>query len=774
MASELFTRLPEAPTPAPQAEEAAVARALARFDQKFPPRTQGNSQGNDPVLRLSEQTAIHAPSRRSTFMRARHLVAASFVAFVAASSAWLYVEQYPSPFGGGHRTSQDQRTDWNPFASPPVTSPPVASLPVDANTPLAPSSGQGSLRIQTPVQNGTPHQSQVAQSQVEQSAIQGSVQDRIVQPEQPRFAPDQMPAPPVIAAVPPPRQEQAARGGDAYRAAPAAAPASPTSQAPRDATRARRLADEGRGQTSLGYAAPTAAPTARPEPKAAAPVPTTSSQRLAVGLPPPAESMPPAEPIGRDRFPDAADNAFKVVREQPVSTFSIDVDTASYSFMRASLARNVLPQPASVRVEEMINYFPYDYPAPATAGEPFRTTVAVFPSPWAEGRKIVQIGIRGYALQPAARPRANLVFLIDTSGSMNAPNRLPLVKQAMAMLLTQLEANDRVAIVTYAGNAGTALEPTSAAEKTRILGVLERLEARGSTAGAEGIRQAYALAEQSFDPNGVNRVILATDGDFNVGITDRNELKGFIERQRAKGIFLSVLGFGMGNYNDALMQALAQNGNGAAAYIDTLSEARKVMVEEATSTLFPIAKDVKIQVEFNPATVAEYRLIGYETRLLARADFTNDKVDAGDVGSGQTVTALYEIVPVGGPRVISDLRYGTPPAAAPTATSTEYAHVKIRYKLPKSDVSSEIGTSIDRAVEHARLDDASTEARFATAVAGFGELLRGGRHLGVFSYDDVLRIATAARGSDPYGYRTELLQLVRAAKTASAMVPQRP
>jgi Ca-activated chloride channel homolog len=495
-----------------------------------------------------------------------------------------------------------------------------------------------------------------------------------------------------------------------------------------------------------------------------------------VRMAPPEQPGMPAEPTGRNRFPNAAENAFKVVREAPVSTFSIDVDTASYSFVRASLNRNVLPQPAAVRIEELINYFPYAYPAPASASEPFRTTVAVFPSPWSEGRKIVQIGIKGYAVQPSTRPRANLVFLIDTSGSMDAPNRLPLVKQSLAMLLTQLDGNDRVAIVTYAGHAGTALEPTAASDKAKILGVIERLDARGSTAGAEGIRQAYALAEQNFDPNGVNRVILATDGDFNVGITNKDELKGFIERQRGKGIFLSILGFGMGNYNDALMQALAQNGNGAAAYIDTINEARKVLVDEATSTLIPIAKDVKIQVEFNPATVAEYRLIGYETRLLKRDDFNNDKVDAGDVGSGQTVTALYEIVPVGGPRVISDLRYGErsdAAAPAPAVSANEYAFVKIRYKLPKSDVSTLISTPVDRAAEHRSFDAAPTEARFATSVAGYGELLRGGRYIGTFSYDDVLRIGSAARGDDPFGYRSEFLQLVRAAKTASAMRPAR-
>lgn len=518
---------------------------------------------------------------------------------------------------------------------------------------------------------------------------------------------------------------------------------------------------------------PSAAPARDRMAQHAAPI--TVSPRIA---PVPEQAGTPAEPIGRDKFPSATENAFKIVREAPVSTFSIDVDTASYSFARASLNRSVLPQPASVRVEEMINYFPYAYPAPASASEPFRTTVAVFPSPWSEGRKLVQIGIKGYAVQPATRPRANLVFLIDTSGSMNAPNRLPLVKQSLAMLVEQLDAKDRVAIVTYAGNAGTALEPTAASDKAKILGVIERLDAGGSTAGAEGIRQAYKLAERNFDPDGVNRVILATDGDFNVGITSRDELKGFIERQRGKGIFLSILGFGMGNYNDALMQALAQNGNGAAAYIDTINEARKVLVEEATSTLIPIAKDVKIQVEFNPATVAEYRLIGYETRLLNRDDFNNDKVDAGDVGSGQTVTALYEIVPVGGPRVVGDLRYGQPsdPAGTtgPASAAGEYAFVKIRYKLPKSDVSTLISTPVDRSSEHARFEEAPTEARFATSVAAFGEILRGGRHTGGFAYDDVLRIASAARGDDAFGYRSEFLQLVRAAKTASAMGALRP
>jgi Ca-activated chloride channel homolog len=493
-------------------------------------------------------------------------------------------------------------------------------------------------------------------------------------------------------------------------------------------------------------------------------------------MPPPSaagqvgEPRPAPEPIGRDRFDRVSQNGFKNVREDPVSTFSIDVDTASYSFLRTSLNRNVLPQADAVRTEELINYFPYSYAPPSSPDEPFSTSVAVFPSPFAEGRKLIRIGIKGYELPKASRPRANLVFLIDSSGSMEGPGRLSLVKQSLSMLLDQLDPNDRVAIVTYAGNAGTVLEPTPASEKSKILSAIDRLDAGGSTAGAEGIRQAYALAEQNFDKTGVNRVILATDGDFNVGITDQNELKSFSERQRDKGIFLSVLGFGMGNYNDALMQALAQNGNGAAAYIDTINEARKVLVDEATSTIFPIAKDVKIQVEFNPATVSEYRLIGYETRLLNREDFNNDKVDAGDVGSGQTVTALYEIVPVGGPKVVDNLRYAPAPAVADaTPNAGEYGFVKIRYKLPKSDTSELITVPIDRASESARFEDAAEDARFAASVAAFAELLRGGRYTGKLSYDDVLKMGQAAKGADPFGYRAEFLGLVRAAKTASAM-----
>ncbi len=507
-------------------------------------------------------------------------------------------------------------------------------------------------------------------------------------------------------------------------------------------------------------------PPPAPPPPPPAPIPFAHAP-MAVMSPPAERFAPPYRDVARDRFTATRQNPFKQVAAEPVSTFSLDVDTASYAFVRASLDRNVLPQPDAVRAEEMINYFPYDYAPARSAAEPFSTNLAVFPSPWSAGRLIVRVGVRGYDVQRGSRPHANLVFLVDTSGSMNEPNKLPLVKQSLGLLLDQLGPQDRVAIVAYAGSAGTVLEPTSAAQKTRIMAALDRLGAGGSTAGAEGIRQAYALAEQNFDANGVNRVILATDGDFNVGITSQDELKGYIERQRDKGVFLSVLGFGMGNYNDALMQTLAQNGNGVAAYIDTLAEARKTLVDEATSTLFPIAKDVKVQVEFNPAAVAEYRLIGYKTRLLAREDFNNDHVDAGDVGSGSTVTALYEIVPTGGARTADALRYARPATGA--KAGGELGFVKIRYKLPKASTSKLIARPIGAATTVVRFADAPQDARFATAVAGFAELLRGGKYAGGMSYDDVLRIADGAKGTDPFGYRTEFVRLVRAAKSARAM-----
>lgn len=477
--------------------------------------------------------------------------------------------------------------------------------------------------------------------------------------------------------------------------------------------------------------------------------------------------------VGRDRFQDIERNPVKLVAEDPVSTFSIDVDTASYAFVRRQLNSGVLPQKDAVRVEELVNYFDYAYPLPESREQPFRTSVTVQPSPWKAGNKLIHIGIKGYEIEPAEKPRSNLVFLLDVSGSMNAPDKLPLLVNSMKLLLDTLGADDTVAVVVYAGAAGTVLEPTKVAEKHKILAALDRLSAGGSTAGAEGVRQAYALAEANFDKKAVNRVILATDGDFNVGITNREELKDFIERKRKTGIYLSVLGFGQGNLNDHLMQTLAQNGNGVAAHIDTLNEARKVLVEEAASTLFPIAKDVKIQVEFNPATVAEYRLIGYETRALKREDFNNDKVDAGDIGAGHAVTAIYEITPVGAAgRLIEPSRYqGLEGARREASMAEEYAFLKVRYKLPDQDRSTLITTPITVAQEDPGETGALRlrEARWATAVAAFGQVLTGGKYTGAYGYDEVIALAQGAKGDDRFGYRAEFINLVRLARSASAL-----
>jgi Ca-activated chloride channel family protein len=484
------------------------------------------------------------------------------------------------------------------------------------------------------------------------------------------------------------------------------------------------------------------------------------------------EMVAPPEKEYRDKFDSKDINPVRQVAEEPVSTFSIDVDTASYAFARRALNTGRLPPRESVRVEEFVNYFPYNYPQPESAETPFKPTITVTPAPWNARHRLVHVAVQGYALQSAQRPRANLVFLVDVSGSMASEDKLPLVKNALRMLVDELKADDTVALVTYASGSGVALEPTKISEKAKIVAAIDALGAGGSTAGAQGIQDAYRLAEEHFDKGAVNRVILSTDGDFNVGVTDQGELKGLIERQRDKGIFLSILGVGQGNYNDALTQTLAQNGNGVAAYVDNLNEARKVLVEEASSTLFPIAKDVKIQVEWNPARVSEYRLIGYETRALKREDFNNDKVDAGDVGSGHRVTAIYEITPAGEKKAVDDLRYGAPKTAdmraAPAAGSgeTELGYFKLRYKLPKEEESRLISAPIGDAQAVEKLAAAPEDVRFSIAVAGFAQLLKGAPYLGRFGYDEVIALAKGAKGEDAFGYRAEFLNLARLAKTA--------
>jgi Ca-activated chloride channel homolog len=477
------------------------------------------------------------------------------------------------------------------------------------------------------------------------------------------------------------------------------------------------------------------------------------------------------QPEGDDKFKQFDSNPIRQVTwEDRWSTFSVDVDTASYSFARRMLNEGRLPQKDSVRVEEMINYFDYAWPVPESRKAPFEPTVVVSDSPWTKGKKLVHIGIKGYEMKRSEVPDANLVLLLDVSGSMNSPDKLPLAVSSMELLLESLKPTDTVAIVVYAGAAGQVLAPTPVKDKDKILGALRSLTPGGSTAGAAGIELAYQLAEKTFRKGGVNRVILATDGDFNVGIDDTEELKGFVERKRDKGIFLSVLGFGQGNYRDELAQALAQNGNGVAAYIDTINEAKKVLVNEASGSLFTIAKDVKIQVEFNPQTVAEYRLVGYETRSLKREDFNNDRVDAGDVGSGHTVTALYEITPVGSNAVSVDTpRYSPnndPPTRIERGARNEYGFIRIRYKLPTETVSEVINQPIPL-----RTPDVPAvvqrEVKFSTAVAGFGQLLRGGTHTGNLTYEDIIESAQNAKGEDRNGYRAEFVDLVRKAQKAN-------
>ena len=476
-----------------------------------------------------------------------------------------------------------------------------------------------------------------------------------------------------------------------------------------------------------------------------------------------AEPAPQPAEADTEAYANAPANPVHVTAESPVSTFSIDVDTASYAVVRNSLMHGHLPDPDAVRIEEMVNYFPYDYPAPEDAA-PFRPSVGLAATPWNPHTRLVHIAIQGRLPALADRPPLNLVFLIDTSGSMDAANKLALLKQPFALMLGQLRAQDQVAIVTYAGSAGLVLEPTPADDRVAIMAALNRLDAGGSTAGAEGLELAYATARDMAGEGEIGRVILATDGDFNVGLSDPEDLKTYIAAQRESGTYLSVLGFGRGNLDDATMQALAQNGNGQAAYIDTLSEAQKVLVDQLTGALFPIAGDVKIQVEFNPAQVAEFRLIGYETRALRREDFNNDRVDAGDIGAGHSVTALYEIVPAGSPGRLTDpLRYGARPSAAELdPVAGELGYLRLRYKRPGEDTGNLIEMPITADLP------ALPDTGFAASIAGFGQLLRGSAYLGDWGYGEAIALAGANKGEDPFGYRTEAVQLMRLAQSLSA------
>jgi Ca-activated chloride channel family protein len=477
----------------------------------------------------------------------------------------------------------------------------------------------------------------------------------------------------------------------------------------------------------------------------------------------PAVSAPDAMPTpveDTEAYANEAPNPVKVTAEEPVSTFSIDVDTASYAVVRSSLTGGYLPTPDQVRIEEMVNYFPYAYAAPE-GDQAFASTISVMPTPWNPGTRLVTIGIQGALPEVAARPPLNLVFLIDTSGSMEDANKLPLLKQSLSLMLAELRPEDQVSIVTYAGSAGLVLPPVKAADRAAIMAALDNLAAGGSTAGAEGLELAYQVAEGMKAEGEVTRILLATDGDFNVGVSDPEGLEAYVAKKRETGTYLSVLGFGRGNLDDAVMQSLAQNGNGTAAYIDTLSEARKVLVDQLTGALFPIADDVKIQVEWNPATVAEYRLIGYETRALRREDFNNDAVDAGEIGVGTQVTAIYEVTAPGSDALLNDpLRYGA--ATATEGSAGELGFLRLRWKAPGEDASTLVETPITGT------EGASAETRFAAAVAGFGQLLQGSVYLGDWGWDQAIELAVQNRGEDAFGYRIEAVNLMRLAQSLSA------
>lgn len=451
-------------------------------------------------------------------------------------------------------------------------------------------------------------------------------------------------------------------------------------------------------------------------------------------------------------------NPWHEVSHDPVSTFAVDVNTASYAFVRRQLRAGIAPTRDAVRTEELINYFPYDYAGPKSKEEPFSVHAVVAPSPWNKKTRLVHVALKGYDIPHQNRPKANLVFLLDVSGSMSPADRLPLIQQSLHQLGEGLKAEDKVAIVTYAGQAGVALPPTSGGDWQAIKAVVDGLHAGGGTAGYDGLQKAYGLAESMYDPSAVNRVILATDGDFNLGLTDPRELEHYVGEERHKGIYLTILGVGVGDMNEAMMKRLARAGNGQAAYLDSLLEARKVWVEEMGSTFFPIADDVKIQVEFNPKRVSQYRLIGYEGQMLGRQDFSNDAKDAGHVGSGHAVTAVYEVMPV---EKDDPLRYAK--KTAKHDGSSELAFFRLRYKLPGQKESKLFERPISEAEAVPSLAEAPADVRFSVAVAGFGQLLRGDAAID-WNYGAVADLAQNAKGVDPYGWRAEFVQLVHAAE----------
>ncbi len=537
----------------------------------------------------------------------------------------------------------------------------------------------------------------------------------------------------------------------------------------KNATAQQSVASSGLVQSEQN-AAPTSLSAA---PAVGTPVLSSSASQLrslSPGQPPETAMMDfhfPSEPVHRENYAQFDNNPIKRVAEHPVSTLSIDVDTGSYANVRRFLRSGALPVRDAVRVEEMINYFSYRYPPPEDATTPFRLITETAPTPWNPHTFLLHIGLKGYEVPSQELPPANLVFLIDVSGSMQSPDKLDLVKSALLLLSRQLRGSDRLSIVVYAGASGVALESVPGDQTAKIHNAIESLNAGGSTNGGAGIRLAYRMAEQAFIKGGMNRVLLATDGDFNVGTVSFAALKDLVAEKRKTGISLTALGVGTGNYNDHLMEQLADVGNGNYAYLDSLLEAQKVLINERSATLHTIAKDVKVQIEFNPAVVAEYRLIGYENRALRREDFQNDKVDAGEIGAGHTVTVLYEIALVGsqGSR-LEPLRYA-PASQAAVMDTTELGFLRLRHKAPDSESSQLREWPLRKEAMITEITQTTEHFRFAAAVAAFGQLLRGGTYTGTFGYEEVLTLARGARGDDPFGYRGELLLLIQLAQSLS-------
>lgn len=473
-------------------------------------------------------------------------------------------------------------------------------------------------------------------------------------------------------------------------------------------------------------------------------------------------SSPPQQ-RNAETYKEIKENSFVAVAQQPVTTFSADVDRAAYANVRRIIGYGQIPPKDAVRIEEMVNYFDYDYPTPEEgSASPLRVSPELAPAPWNPNHLLLRIGLQAKKIDLAKAPPSNIVFLIDVSGSMDEENKLPLLKSSFKMLLGQLRPDDKIAIVTYANGTKVALPSTSVKDKEKIIKVLDNLYASGGTSGGRGIQLAYEQAQKSFIKNGNNRIILATDGDFNIGINNTTDLEKFIEKQRESGIYMSVLGFGIGNYRDDMAETIADKGNGNYAYIDNITEAKKVLVNELSGTLFAVAKDVKLQLEFNPKYVKEYKLIGYENRMLANEDFTNDKKDAGEIGAGHTVTALYELVPSDG-KVAQSLRYQSQELNE-KGKGNELGFLKIRYKDPKVKDAKSVEITEPLVFNKKALKETSTDYRFAASVAEFGILLRDNSNKANATYDQVIELAEGAIGKDPEGYRKEFVRLVKSVK----------